>query len=187
MNEEVEIYLDEARTSMAGALNHLENELTRIRAGKASPDMLSGIKVNYYGVETPINQACTIKSLDARTLVISPFEKGLIGEIEKAIFQANLGVTPQNDGEVIRLILPPTTEERRRDLVKNSKAYGEQAKVSIRNVRKDANEGIRDLVKEGLSEDEGKSAEEEIQNLTNNFIKKVDDLLAKKEVEIMTV
>lgn len=187
MNEEVEIYLDEARTSMAGALNHLENELTRIRAGKASPDMLSGIKVNYYGVETPINQACTIKSLDARTLVISPFEKGLIGEIEKAIFQANLGVTPQNDGEVIRLILPPTTEERRRDLVKNTKAYGEQAKVSIRNVRKDANEGIRDLVKEGLSEDEGKSAEEEIQNLTNNFIKKVDDLLAKKEVEIMTV
>lgn len=187
MNEEVEIYLDEARTSMAGALNHLENELTRIRAGKASPDMLNGIKVNYYGVETPINQACTIKSLDARTLVISPFEKGLIGEIEKAIFQANLGVTPQNDGEVIRLILPPTTEERRRDLVKNSKAYGEQAKVSIRNVRKDANEGIRDLVKEGLSEDEGKSAEEEIQNLTNNYIKKVDDLLAKKEVEIMTV
>jgi ribosome recycling factor len=187
MNEEVEIYLDEARTSMAGALNHLENELTRIRAGKASPDMLSGLKVTYYGMETPINQACTIKSLDARTLVISPFEKGLIGEIEKAIFQANLGVTPQNDGEVIRLILPPTTEERRRDLVKNSKAYGEQAKVSIRNVRKDANEGIRDLVKEGLSEDEGKSAEEEIQTLTNNYIKKVDDLLAKKEVEIMTV
>jgi ribosome recycling factor len=187
MNEEVEIYLDEARTSMAGALNHLENELTRIRAGKASPDMLSGLKVTYYGMETPINQACTIKSLDARTLVISPFEKGLIGEIEKAIFQANLGVTPQNDGEVIRLILPPTTEERRRDLVKNSKAYGEQAKVSIRNVRKDANEGIRDLVKEGLSEDEGKSAEDEIQSLTNNYIKKVDDLLAKKEVEIMTV
>lgn len=187
MNEEVEIYLDEARTSMAGALNHLENELTRIRAGKASPDMLSGLKVMYYGMETPINQACTIKSLDARTLVISPFEKGLIGEIEKAIFQANLGVTPQNDGEVIRLILPPTTEERRRDLVKNSKAYGEQAKVSIRNVRKDANEGIRDLVKEGLSEDEGKSAEDEIQTLTNSYIKKVDDLLAKKEVEIMTV
>lgn len=187
MNEEVEIYLDEARTSMAGALNHLENELTRIRAGKASPDMLSGLKVMYYGMETPINQACTIKSLDARTLVISPFEKGLIGEIEKAIFQANLGVTPQNDGEVIRLILPPTTEERRRDLVKNSKAYGEQAKVSIRNVRKDANEGIRDLVKDGLSEDEGKSAEDEIQTLTNSYIKKVDDLLAKKEVEIMTV
>lgn len=187
MNEEVEIYIEEANSSMIGAIKHLENELVRIRAGKASPDMLNGIKINYYGMETPLNQASTVKTLDARTLVISPFERAIIGEIEKAIFQANLGVTPQNDGEVIRLILPPTTEERRRDLVKNSKAHGEHAKVSIRNVRKDANEGIRDLVKEGLSEDEGKAAEERIQQLTNAFIKKVDDLLAAKEVEIMTV
>lgn len=187
MNEDVQLYLGEALSSMEGALKHLDNELIRIRAGKASPDMLNGLKISYYGVDTPIHQACTVKSLDARTLVITPYEKKIIGEIEKAIFQANLGVTPQNDGEVIRLILPPTTEERRRDLVKNAKAYGENAKVSIRNVRKDANEGIRDLVKDGLSEDEGKSAEDEIQSLTNNFIKKVDDLLVSKEIEIMTV
>ncbi len=187
MNEEVAFYIDAAKESMQNTLVHLEDELTKIRAGKASPAMLNGIKVEYYGSMTALNQLATVKTLDAKTLVITPFEKPLLQEIEKAIFQANLGITPQNDGDFIRLVLPPTTEERRRDLVKQSKGHGEHSKVSIRNARKEANDAIKELVKEGLSEDLGKDAENNIQNLTNTYSKKIDELLSLKEEEIMTV
>ncbi len=185
--EEVKFYLDAAKEGMDHAYKHLEQELTKIRAGKANPEMLSGLKVEYYGMMTPINQVASIKSLDAKTLIITPFEKSILQEIEKSIFQANLGFTPQNDGETIRIVLPPTTEERRRELVKNAKAFGEDAKVSLRNARKEANDGIKDLVKEGLSEDQGKDAESDIQNLTNQFASKIDILIDAKEKEVMTV
>ncbi|MCB0501798.1 MAG: ribosome recycling factor [Bacteroidetes bacterium] len=187
MNEEVAFYLDSAKESMQQAYEHLEYELTKIRAGKASPDMLAGLKVEYYGMATPINQVASIKTTDAKTLVVIPFEKGILQDIERSIFQANLGFTPQNDGESIRIILPPTTEERRRSLAKNVKAHGEDAKVSLRNARKEANDGIKELVKDGLSEDLGKTAEHNIQDLTDSFTAKIDKLVAAKEKEVMTV
>ncbi|HPN18732.1 MAG TPA: ribosome recycling factor, partial [Chitinophagales bacterium] len=169
------------------ALKHLEEELRKVRAGKASPDMLQGITVEYYGSPTPINQVASIKLLDARTLLVAPFERKIIGDIERAIFQSNIGITPQNDGENIRLSVPPMTEERRRDLVKQSKGHGEQTKIVIRNARKDGNEMIKDLVKNGLSEDIGKDSEETIQQLTNEYNTKVDKMLVVKEEEIMTI
>ena len=187
MNEEVAFYIESAKEGMQHAYDHLEKDLTKIRAGKASPDMLSGIKIEYYGIITPINQLATIKSLDAKTLIITPFEKAICQDIEKSIFQANMGITPQNDGELIRIVLPPTTEERRVELVKKAKAHGEDAKISIRNTRRDANDGIKDLVKDGLSEDMGKGAEGSIQELTKQFSDKVDKLLVAKEEEIMRV
>ncbi len=179
--------LDETKDSMFKAIKHLDDELHKVRAGKASPDMLSGITVEYYGIPTPINQVANIKLLDARTLIITPFERKIIGDIERAIFQSNIGITPQNDGENIRLSVPPMTEERRRDLVKQAKSFGEQSKIVIRNARKDGNEMIKDLVKNGLSEDIGKDSEENIQTLTNEYIAKVDKLLQQKEEEIMTI
>ena len=187
MSEEVEFYLAETKESMQHAYSHLEDELVKIRAGKASPSMLNGLTIEYYGSQTPLNQVSVVKTLDAKTLVITPFEKGIIQDIEKAIFQANLGVTPQNDGDLIRIVLPPTTEERRRDLVKQARHHGENAKISIRNARKDANEAIRDLVKGGASEDVGKNAEIDIQDLTDTYTKKIDALLDAKEAEIMKV
>ncbi len=187
MNEEVAFYLEAAREGMQHVYDHLEKELTHIRAGKASPAMLSDIKVEYYGISTPLNQLATVKALDAKTLVITPFEKALVAEIEKSIFQANLGITPQNDGELVRIVIPPTTEDRRRELVKKSKVHGEDAKVSVRNNRRDAIHGVKDLVKEGLSEDLGKDAEDDIQGLTNKFSGMIDKLLHAKEEEIMTV
>lgn len=185
--EEVQMVLDETKESMFKALKHLEEELRKVRAGKASADMVSGITVEYYGSPTPINQVASIKLLDARTLLIAPFERKLISDIERAIFQSNIGITPQNDGENIRLSVPPTTEERRRDLVKQSKNHGEQTKIVIRNARKDGNEMIKGLVKDGLSEDAGKVAEESIQHLTNEYNSKVDKMLVVKEEEIMTI
>lgn len=185
--EEVQMILDETKDAMFKALKHLEDELRKVRAGKASADMLSGITVEYYGTPTPIHQIASIKLLDARTLVVVPFERKLISDVERAIFQSNIGITPQNDGENIRLSVPPTTEERRRDLVKQSKAYGEQTKIVIRNARKDGNEMIKDLVKDGLSEDIGKDSEETIQQLTNEYNGKVDKMLVVKEEEIMTI
>jgi ribosome recycling factor len=185
--EEVQMVLDETKESMFKALKHLEDELRKVRAGKASADMVSGITVEYYGSPTPINQVASIKLLDARTLLIAPFERKLISDIERAIFQSNIGITPQNDGENIRLSVPPTTEERRRDLVKQSKNHGEQTKIVIRNARKDGNEMIKGLVKDGLSEDTGKVAEESIQQLTNEYNSKVDKMLVVKEEEIMTI
>jgi ribosome recycling factor len=187
MDEEVQMILDETKDSMHKGLKHLEEELRKVRAGKASPDMLNGITVEYYGIPTPINQVASIKLLDARTLLVQPFERKIIGDLERAIFQSNIGITPQNDGENIRLSVPPMTEERRRDLVKQSKNYGEQTKIVIRNARKDGNEMIKGLVKDGLSEDIGKDAEETIQTLTNEHIAKVDKMLQLKEEEIMTI
>jgi len=187
MNEEVEFVLDETTESMKKALRHLEEELRRVRAGKASPDMLSHIKVEYYGMPTPLQQVASVKLLDARTLMITPFERKLINDIERAIFQANIGVTPQNDGENIRITIPPMTEERRRDLVKQAKQAGEVCKVSVRGARKEGNDAIKALLKEGLSEDMAKSSEETIQQATNEHIAKVDKMLAQKEEEIMTI
>ena len=181
MEEEVQMILDETKDAMFKALKHLEEELRKVRAGKASPDMLQGITVEYYGSPTPINQVASIKLLDARTLLVAPFERKIIGDIERAIFQSNIGITPQNDGENIRLSVPPMTEERRRDLVKQSKGHGEQTKIVIRNARKDGNEMIKDLVKNGLSEDIGKDSEETIQQLTNEYNTKVDKMLVVKE------
>lgn len=187
MNEEVQLILEETKSSMFKALKFLEEDLRKIRAGKASPDMLNGITVEYYGMPTPLNQVAGIKLLDARTLLVQPFEKKLIGDVERAIFQSNIGVTPQNDGENIRLQIPPMTEERRRDLVKQSKSEGEQCKIVIRNARKEANETIKDLQKDGLSEDLAKDAESNVQNLTNEHITKVDKMLQLKEEEILTI
>jgi ribosome recycling factor len=187
MEEEVQMILDETKDSMFKALKHLEEELRKVRAGKASPDMVSGITVEYYGSPTPINQVASVKLLDARTLVIVPFERKMIADVERAIFQSNIGITPQNDGENIRLTVPPMTEERRRDLVKQSKNHGEQTKIVVRNARKDGNEMIKDLVKNGLSEDIGKDCEEKIQNFTNEYNAKVDKMLVLKEEEIMTI
>lgn len=187
MNEEVQLILEETKSSMFKALKFLEEDLRKIRAGKASPDMLNGITVEYYGMPTPLNQVASIKLLDARTLLVQPFEKKLIGDVERAIFQSNIGVTPQNDGENIRLQIPPMTEERRRDLVKQSKSEGEQCKIVIRNARKEANETIKDLQKDGLSEDLAKDAESNVQNLTNEHISKVDKMLQIKEEEILTI
>jgi ribosome recycling factor len=187
MNEEVQFVIDETKESMLKALRHLEEDLRRVRAGKASPDMLSAVTVEYYGMATPLIQVASVKAMDGRSLMITPFERKIIGDIERALFQANLGVTPQNDGENIRLIMPPMTEERRKDLVKQSKQHGETCKVSVRNARKEGNDAIKGLLKEGLSEDEAKSAEDTVQQLTNEYISKVDKMLTLKEEEIMTI
>jgi len=187
MEEEIKMYLDDARDTMGKAVEHINRELQRIRAGKALPSMLDGIKIDYYGVETPIAQAASITSGDARTLLIKPFERPIIGKIEKAIRDSDLGLNPQNDGELIRITIPPLTEERRKALVKQVKQEGEAGKVSIRNIRKDTNSTLKDLQKDGASEDAIKLAEEKVQKLTDEFIVKIDDLLTKKETELMTV
>ena len=185
--EEIEMYLGEAQEMMDKAIKHTQAELQKIRAGKAMPNMVDGIYVDYYGVSTPIAQAATISTPDARTILIRPFEKKMTYEIEKAIVASQLGLTPQNDGENIRLNLPPLTEERRRDLVKKSKAETEQGKVAIRNARKEVNEMLRKLLKEGASEDEVKSAEDKVQQYTDQHTAKIDVILEVKEKEIMTV
>src|SRR5688500_2558579 len=181
MSEDVQITLELADDSMKKAIAHLEAELTKIRAGKANPQMLDGIMVDYYGNPTPINQVGNISVLDARTLSIQPWEKNMLQPIERAIIASNIGINPQNDGNNIRLFLPPLTEERRRDLVKKCHAEGEHSKVSIRNIRRDAIEGIKKLEKNGLSEDVAKDAEADIQELTNKYILLVDKHLSAKE------
>lgn len=185
--EKIKLFLDEAKEMMEKSLKHTGIEFSKIRAGKASPAMLDGIVIEYYGVPTPVNQAATINTSDARTLVIKPFEKKLIAEIERAIINANLGLNPQNDGEVIRIIIPALTEERRRDLVKQVKQEAEAGRVAIRNIRKEINEELRKLQKEGASEDDIKKAEEKVQQLTDSYTSKIEELLAAKEKEIMTV
>lgn len=185
--EEIQIYLDDASESMENSIKHFENEISKIRAGKASPKMFDGVTVDYYGAATPIAQVASINNQDARTLVISPWEKPMLQEIERAIMGANLGVTPMNDGDFIRIVMPPLTEERRRDLVKQTKEVAENAKVSIRNIRRDANDGLKGLKSDGVSEDLIKDAEGNVQDLTNKFSAKVDALLVAKEKEIMTV
>lgn len=187
MTEELEMMFDEAKTSMNKAIEHLQFELVKVRAGKASPSMLSGVVVEAYGMQMPINQVANISVSDARTITVQPFDKSTIGSIEKGILQANIGLNPQNDGEYIRLNIPPLTEERRRDLVKQTKAEGEEAKISIRSARKDAMDYVKTLQKDGLSEDLAKKAEDDIQKLTNEFNAKVEKVLEVKEAEIMAV
>lgn len=172
---------------MAGSIAHLEKEFLNIRAGKASPQMLGSVFVDYYGSQTPLSQVSNVSVPDARTITIQPYEKSMLQTIEKAIMIANLGFNPMNNGENIIISVPPLTEERRRDLVKQAKSEAEDAKISIRNARKDANTDIKKLEKEGTSEDVCKSAEEDIQKLTDAFIRKVDEHLVTKEAEIMKV
>jgi ribosome recycling factor len=177
----------ETQAAMQKSIQHLEQELTKVRAGKANPTMLDGIMVDYYGSPVPISQVGNITVMDARTISIQPWERNMLQPIERAILQANIGITPQNDGNFIRLFLPPLTEERRRDLVKKASAEGENAKVSIRSIRRDAIERIKKLQKDGLSEDAGKDAEADVQASTDRFIVLVDKHLTTKEKEIMTV
>jgi ribosome recycling factor len=185
--EDVSLTLEMAEDSMQKAINHLEAELTKIRAGKANPQMLDGIVVDYYGSPTPIGQVGNISVMDARTLSIQPWEKNMLQPIERAIINSNIGINPQNDGNVIRLFLPPLTEERRKELVKRSHGEGEHSKVAVRNIRRDAIESIKKAQKNGLSEDAAKDAETDIQNLTDRYITLIDKHLEKKEKDIMSV
>ncbi|MEI8110588.1 MAG: ribosome recycling factor [Chitinophagia bacterium] len=187
MSEELLLIAEEAEDSMRKGISHLETELTKIRAGKASVTMLDGIMVEYYGSPTPIAQVANISVLDVRTISIQPWEKNMLSPIERSIMQANIGITPQNDGNQIRLFLPPLTEERRKELFKKASGEGEHSKVAIRNIRRDAIEQIKKLQKDGLSEDAAKDAEKGIQELTDRFILLVDKHLAAKEKEMMSV
>ena len=187
MSEEVAFIIDEAKSTMSKAIGHLEVELTKIRAGKASPNMLDGLMVEYYGAPTQISQVANISALDSRTISITPWEKKMLASIEKSILQANIGVTPQNDGVQIRLFMPPLTEERRRELVKKASGEGEQSKVAIRSIRRVAIEDIKKLQKDGLSEDLAKDSEKQIQDLTDSYIALVEKHLLAKEKEMMTV
>lgn len=187
MEEEIQFCLDAAKERMDHAIDHLNTELLQIRAGKANPHMLDSIFVDYYGTKTPLNQVSNVNTPDAKTVAIQPWEKAMIEPIEKAIMQANLGVTPVNNGELIRLNIPPLTEERRRELVKRVKQEGENAKVSIRATRKETNDDIKKLQKDGLSEDLAHDTEAEVQKLTDDYSKKVDALVETKETDIMTV
>ncbi|APU68594.1 MAG: ribosome recycling factor [Bacteroidota bacterium] len=183
--DEVELILEEAQEGMEKAIAHLKKQLSNIRAGKANPGMLGSVMVEYYGSQTPLNQVANVNTPDARTLSIQPFEKSLIPEIEKGILQANLGFNPMNNGESVIINVPPLTEERRKQLVKQTKAEGEDAKVGVRNDRKAANQELKKL--EEISEDQLKDAEGEVQELTDKFIARIDEILVVKEKEIMTV
>ncbi|RYY50143.1 MAG: ribosome recycling factor [Chitinophagaceae bacterium] len=187
MQEDLTIVLESAAETMSKTIDHLESELVKIRAGKASPTMLDGITADYYGSPTPISQVANITALDARTISVQPWEKNMLAVIERAIMAANIGINPQNDGSSIRLFLPPLTEERRKELVKRCNGEGEQAKVSIRNIRRDAIEDIKKMQKDGLSEDAAKDAEADVQQLTDKHIVLVEKHLAAKEKEIMAV
>ena len=185
--DELNKVLGQMQEQMQRAISHLEAELVKVRAGKANPSMLDSIFVDYYGNNTPLNQVANVNTLDARTLVIQPWEKAMIKPIEKAIIDANLGFAPQNDGQIVRINVPPLSEERRKDLVKKAKAEGENAKVSIRNLRREGNEQIKKIQKTGIPEDLAKDAENRMQKITDDFITKVDKHLESKEKEIMTV
>lgn len=187
MSEVLENIINDASGQMKKAIGHLESELSRIRAGKANPQILEGIFVEYYGSPTPLNQVANVTTPDARTFAIQPWEKNMMGPIEKAIIASNIGLNPQNDGVMIRLFLPPLTEERRKDLVKKVNAEGENAKVSIRSIRRDAIEQVKKEQKDGLSEDIAKDAEGRIQGVTDKHIALVDQHCKDKEKEIMTI
>lgn len=187
MNEEIEMMLSEARSSMDKAIDHLYKELGKIRAGKANPSMLSSVLVEAYGIQSPINQLASITTPDGRTLAIQPFDKSTLQSIEKGILQANIGLNPQNDGEFIRLNIPPLTEERRKEMVKQTRAEGEEAKISLRSSRKDALDYVKSLEKDGLSEDLAKNAEEDVQKVVVEYTNKIEAILSSKEAEIMTV
>jgi ribosome recycling factor len=187
MAEDIPTIITTAEDHMQKAIAHLEAELTKIRAGKANPQMLDGIVVDYYGSPMPINQVANISAMDARTLSIQPWEKNMLQPIEKSIIAANIGINPQNDGSYIRLYLPPLTEERRKELVKKCQAEGEHSRVAIRNIRRDGIEHIKKLQKNGLSEDAAKDAEAEVQQVTDKYISIVEKHLTLKEKEIMAV
>jgi ribosome recycling factor len=187
MQDDLALIMEDATDSMEKAIKHLEVELTKIRAGKANPQILDGLSVDYYGSSTPLNQVANVSVADARTLTVQPWEKNMIQPIERAIIAANIGLNPQNDGQVIRLFLPPLTEERRREFVKRATGEGEQGKVSVRSIRRDAIENIKKLQKDGLSEDIAKDAEADIQTLTDKYIVLIDKHCATKEKEIMAI
>lgn len=177
----------EAEESMQSAVMYLDDTLAHIRAGKASPQLLDSIRIDYYGTMSPLANVATVTTPDARTIQIQPWEKKTLADIERAIINSNIGLAPNNNGETIRLIIPPLTEERRRDLAKQCKAEAENAKVSVRNARRDANDILKKQIKEGLPEDAEKDAETEVQKLHDKYIRQIDEVYAKKEKEIMTV
>jgi len=185
MNEDIQFILDATQESMANAIKHLEKQFTNIRAGKASPSMLGSVMVDYYGSQTPLSQVANVNTPDGRTITVQPWEKNMLQEIERGIAYANLGFNPMNNGETIIINVPPLTEERRRDLAKQAKAEAEDAKVSIRTARKDANNDIKK--NDDVSDDLKKNAEIDVQQITDTHVKKIDDLFDKKEKEIMTV
>lgn len=187
MNEEADLLLSMAEESMEQTIQFLDKSLSRIRAGKASVNILDNIRVNYYGTPSPLVNVATVTIPDARTIAIQPWEKNLIKDIEKAIMASDLGITPANNGETIHLAIPPLTEERRRQLTKQVRQEAEDAKISVRNARRDAIDSIKKLVKDGMSEDNGKDYEEKIQKSHDKFIKRIDEIAAEKEKEIMTV
>jgi ribosome recycling factor len=185
--EEVSKLLSDADVSMKKALEHLDHDLAKLRTGKASTNLLSDLTVEYYGAPTPLGQVANIQVSDARTIVVQPWERNMVGPIERSIINANLGITPMNDGEVIRLSIPPLTEERRKDLSKKAKASGEETKVAVRNIRHKVLDGVKKAVKDGLPEDMGKRKETEIQDLVNKYVAAIDKVVEAKEKEIMTV
>lgn len=185
--EEIEFILDSTKEAMNASVAHLEKSFLNIRAGKATPQMLGSVFVDYYGSQTPLSQVANVSVPDARTITIQPYEKSMLQPIEKAIMIANLGFNPMNNGDIIIISVPPLTEERRRDLAKQAKTEAEDAKIGIRNHRKDSNSDIKKLEKDGTSEDLCKNAEDEVQKLTDSFIRKIDEHLANKEAEIMKV
>lgn len=187
MTEEINFIIDEAKESMQNSVAHLEKSFLNIRAGKASPQMLGSVFVDYYGSQTALSQVANINIPDARTISVTPWEKSMLHPIEKAIMIANLGFNPMNNGDMIIINIPALTEERRRELAKQAKSEAEDAKISIRNARKDANNDIKKQEKEGTAEDICKIAEENVQKLTDSFIKNIDEVLAVKEAEIMKV
>ena len=187
MHEEIEFTIEEAKEAMHHAVQHLEKELQKVRAGKASPQMLEGVKIDYYGAMTPIDQAANVSTPDARQIIVQPWDKSVLGLIEKAILAANLGFNPKNEGEILRIIVPSLTEERRKDLVRKARAEAETAKISIRNIRRLANETAKKLKKDGVPEDEVDKLELDIQKLTDEHILKVDKILETKEKDILTV
>ena len=187
MTEDLQMVYDELKSSNKKAIAHLEHELLKIRAGKASPAMLQGVMVDYYGSPTPLQQVANVNTIDARTITVQPWEKAMLDPIAKGIINSNLGFAPQNNGEVLIINVPPLTEERRKELVKRAQAEGEQGKVGIRNNRKDALDMVKALKEDGLSEDMQKDAENEIQNITNSFVASIDKLVEAKEVDVMTI
>ncbi len=187
MNEDVELIIEETRDRMQKALEHLEHELARLRAGRSNPALLDGITVDYYGVNSPLSQVSNINTPDPKTIMIQPWEKNMLGTIEKAIMAANIGLVPVNNGEVIRINIPPLTEERRHQLVKQVRNEGETARISVRNARKWANDELKQLLRDGLPEDAEKDAVEKVQEMTNTFNTKVDKVVALKEKDVMTV
>ena len=188
MNDLSKACIDEANQSMKSAINFLEKELAKIRAGKANPGMLDGVKIDYYGTPTELSQAANISTPDARNIIIQPWDKSIIGAINKAILDANLGFTPRHEGDILRIVVPPLTEERRKELIKKAKAQGETTKVTIRNARRDGIDLLKKAQKnEGLSEDGEKEGEDELQKVTDKWVKKVDEIIAAKEKDILTV